>query len=805
LLYSIAQGSPHSGQYAPENILVDNPSDQSSRWSGASHGATKQWILLRLHSLAVVKSITFGKVRSHPCNVKEFQVSVGMTEDNITEIFRGVLKNDSTPETFSIRHTNNSGVCFPTRFVKIIPISSHSPGFHPSIWFVSMTGISDHAYIQNVQKEYDEFRETTALRLILKHLRQRRLLSPYATILERAGLRVEHPLVSDLYDAIVLRGKWDDAERLLIQISDAGLFTEYLQSCQPHAVWQKLHGTNADGDVPCPRGGHAMCIDTARNIIYLFGGWDGQKSLDDLWAYDIKDDKWRVLCHSTSSEQNAPGARSCHKMVFDSKTGSIYVFGRLGDGDSLRPPSDVRTETPTAPAAPCSEFYRYHTRGADSGKWDYLAFDTAASGGPPLIFDHQMVMDSDAQILYVFGGRVVDDDVAVKYSGLYSYNVRLSKWKHLHPTDISGKNIPSRFGHSMVLEPTTKTLFIFAGQRDDKYLSDMYAYDIATNSVTELFSNFTASGGPDACFTQRAVIDPRLKELYIFCGLTRAPHAGSLTVLPSEPPNWVFRYHSRPGRWVKVLPEQQERKSRHPCQEPVPRYAHQVVYDPSTKTVFMHGGNAGITGAMERAVDGNDKQEGGKETRLDDFWRMNLVRRPAVKEIIRRAKFRLRQQQFREMSETVSQVKALAFLQTDVSSVVDHNDPTETELFRSLLTHLLTPQSPTPVAKKYPSEHEDSPPRKRSRPNTPEDDTEVWTNEVLSAIAIKPPIAGMERLSINGDSLRRAADPVEPEGEMDSERFKQRTEVFEELLEYVSSDAKQSDGSLLDMVDADCL
>ncbi len=54
-----------------------------------------------------------------------------------------------------------------------------------------------------------------------------------------------------------------------------------------------------------------------------------------------------------------------------------------------------------------------------------------ASGGPPLIFDHQMVMDSDAQILYVFGGRVVDNDVAVKYSGLYSYNVRLSKWKHL--------------------------------------------------------------------------------------------------------------------------------------------------------------------------------------------------------------------------------------------------------------------------------------------------------------------------------------------------------------------------------------
>lgn len=67
----------------------------------------------------------------------------------------------------------------------------------------------------------------------------------------------------------------------------------------------------------------------------------------------------------------------------------------------------------------------------------------------------------------------------------------------------------------MVLEPHSRTLFIFAGQRDDKYLSDMYAYDIATNAATKLFSNFTSAGGPDACFTQRAVLDPGLKEMYV--------------------------------------------------------------------------------------------------------------------------------------------------------------------------------------------------------------------------------------------------------------------------------------------------
>lgn len=55
-----------------------------------------------------------------------------------------------------------------------------------------------------------------------------------------------------------------------------------------------------------------------------------------------------------------------------------------------------------------------------------------SSGGPPLIFDHQLAIDSDAQTIYVFGGRVVDSDRSpAKYSGLYSYDIRSSKWRNL--------------------------------------------------------------------------------------------------------------------------------------------------------------------------------------------------------------------------------------------------------------------------------------------------------------------------------------------------------------------------------------
>ena len=67
----------------------------------------------------------------------------------------------------------------------------------------------------------------------------------------------------------------------------------------------------------------------------------------------------------------------------------------------------------------------------------------------------------------------------------------------------------------MLLEPKQRKLYIFAGQKDD-YLSDMWEYDINTNMLTERFQNVASVGGPEACFAQRAVIDPDLQELYVY-------------------------------------------------------------------------------------------------------------------------------------------------------------------------------------------------------------------------------------------------------------------------------------------------
>ncbi|KAF7376454.1 Muskelin-N domain-containing protein [Mycena sanguinolenta] len=735
LSYSIAASTPHSGPYRVENILVDNPTEQASRWSGGPvpETGTPQWLLLRLDTLAVVHSITFGKFANpHPCNMKNFKVFGGLSEDALTEVLYSELKNDTTPESFELKHFNDQGILTPFRYIKIMPLSSHGSSFHVSIWHVALKGIKDEVFVEQVRMKYDQYRETTTMRYVLKHLRQRRFLGPYNAILSRCGLQVEDPLVTDLHESVVLQGNWTKAEQNILRIG-----------CRAGDV---------NGDVPPPRGGHAMCVDPVGGIIYLFGGWDGKKSLSDFWSYDIKQEKWCVLSYNTKDDENAPGARSCHKMVFDTRTGSIFVLGRLDDMDAQKfdAPQPTGDAPPPPPAPkPGPEFYRYDTRGPSAGQWAFLSTDPQAPHAPPLLYDHQMVMDSETQTLYVYGGRVIDGDFSnanAKYAGLYSYDVRCEKWQLLQISPpkpnaaFSGGIIPARSAHSMVLDDRTRTLYIFGGKTDSGTLSDMYTYHIATKTTRQVFADMTRDCGLGVQSSfQRAVIDPHLQEIYVFSGLV---HETS-RLEPQESSTRIFRYHPPPGKWCMI---------------------------PTTKTIFMHGGNAGLSEKETADGDAMVDEEEERDWRLDDFWQMTLSRTPR-EEVVRRATLLVRKQQFREMCEDVSHVKALTFLRTLVFPVVDQDDPEETESYRGLLSYLFTPTSP--VMSSHPhlktpsssSEHEDSPPRKRSRPNTPEDSEMTTPTDDVESPGASPVEAGAEAqmkiLPFDVQLVRETEDPEE--------------------------------------------
>lgn len=190
---------------------------------------------MELKQPAIVTSVLFGKYeRSHVCNLRKFKIFGGMSEESMIELLDAGLKNDSVPETFELRCKLDSSY-FPCRFLRIEPSASWGPSFNFSIWYVALYGCLDETCVQPSLNWFEtvnhkvwlgdrsffnlfffsQYRERVALRLCLKHLRERNCMDAYNLLQKQTGISLEDPFVTDLHQAIVVSKNLEFAEKLI--------------------------------------------------------------------------------------------------------------------------------------------------------------------------------------------------------------------------------------------------------------------------------------------------------------------------------------------------------------------------------------------------------------------------------------------------------------------------------------------------------------------------------------------------------------------------------------------------------------
>ncbi|GFS06019.1 muskelin [Elysia marginata] len=587
-----------------------------TKWSSSSYSP-------ELEKPAIVRSILFGKYeKTHVCNLRKFKIYGGLTENHMIELYDGGLKNDHVPETFLLRH-EIEGNPFPCRYIKIEPLQAWGANFNFSIWYVELWGNDSWDDVKLCMNWYNTYREKEAIRLCLKHFRQRGYTEAFRELNARTSISLEHPLITQLHTILVINGDFKACEDFVIQARNEGMFDQFLCQQEYDSEWTALEPINAkrpdstSDTRPGMRGGHQMCIDVLAETIYMFGGWDGNRDLADLWSYHLPSQTWVCLSQDTEKD-GGPSARSCHKMCLDYEKKQIFTLGRYLD-QNVRSPERLKCD--------------FHMYDIESHQWTFITEDTAAMGGPRLIFDHQMVIDIENQTIYVFGGRVLTSPSSSEnerapemlFSGLYSFHIPSNTWTLLIddcPT------LRSRIGHSMLFHPVRRVLYIFAGQRSKDYLNDFLSYHVDTKEV-KVVSDGKSKDSCQAGFTQRATLDPELNEIYVFSGLSRDKEK---------------RDNVKNSFWV-----------------------YDIIH-------YLFGGNPG--------------KESLPRLRLDDFWSLKLSR-PSLDDLLRRCRCLIRKQQFLEMT-TQEPLKAMSFLQNEVADMVDHTDPKETKEFQ-LLTSSLFP------------------------------------------------------------------------------------------------------------------
>ncbi|PIA18725.1 hypothetical protein COEREDRAFT_79719 [Coemansia reversa NRRL 1564] len=496
LPYEIHAWSNYSANFLPHNILTDRPHDQASRWSTNANNH-RQFITLRLERPALIRLIKFGKFyKTHVCNLKEFKVFGGMTEDNMIELLYSGLRNDSEAETISLRQKLH-GHYIPCQYIKIQPLLAYDQKFNFSIWHLELRGTMDLQIMHSIMNNFMRFKEQEVVRACLKFFRDRNYSNAFGALSQQSIACLEAPILSEIRSALVEEGNYDHVEKLLYQAERSGMFLRYSARVPYASAWSPIE--TATYVMPPPRGGHQMCMDEDSRVAYLFGGWDGTSNLDDLWMYNLDTHKWICISMNTR-DQGGPGPRSCHSMCFDSVQKCIYIMGKYID-------HEFRGSTSLD-----NDLYCYDTI---NNEWVVLSENTEVMNGPKLVFNTQMVFDPRFCRIYIYGGKVVLPDASdstMVYSGLYCFDLRKHRWTKLKPDFHmldQEQHVRGRYFHSLLIDPDLQRLYIISSKRDVTVPSNLIIYDIATDTFFEKMADLNTSGTANQPITQERFLSEK--------------------------------------------------------------------------------------------------------------------------------------------------------------------------------------------------------------------------------------------------------------------------------------------------------
>ncbi|CAO3565805.1 unnamed protein product [Mortierella alpina] len=519
----------------------------------------------------------------------------------------------------------------------------------------------------------------------------------------------------------------------------SGLYSYHI----PSGTWRLLRADNhpspkQDGGIVLrSRIGHSMLYDEMMRSLVIFAGQMNKDYLSDFYVYDIAADRVIEVCKDYN-KQGGPEAGFTQRATISSKNREIYVLSGLVKDRAL---------------------------GAETVKNSFWVFKLPGEDQMDAIRDVQHAL-VDAKASGAIGslksimthGRSLSEHLEQEECGAGGSLQAGTGRKKVHEDVALVSQGPSRASGSVTR--STASAQAYQESKDSSMTdqrpgngslstaplsSSVHAIRFANESAVPLGppqSLERQGGGPSS----REGIVPSLSfdtpPSFTLRNSEQEPGLRgrrSLSVPKAHPgatnkePMSLAYVLSDQGSWQKIF-QNSNLEQGEPCEpEPVPRYAHQLVYDDENEVQYLFGGNPGEQGNMSK--------------RLDDFWELRLYR-PKPEEILRKAKYLLRTQQFKELclrpetsvltsttatSESPSapttqhsdrpsatptrhqsrggvrddrghgalliqrgtlehqdqSCRALKFLQSELSCVVDHSNTGESEDFKALIRGLV--------------------------------------------------------------------------------------------------------------------
>ena len=288
----------------------------------------------------------------------------------------------------------------------------------------------------------------------------------------------------------------------------AVLFGGWLGNCTLGDTWTYNSTTKEWTNVttsygPPARSFHSMVYDRDHGEMIMFGGWSGTGFLNDTWTYNVTWNDWTRMVQPTP-----PPVRQQHTMSYDSGHDEVVLFGGknetafLGDTWTYNLSTNrwMDKSPPEAPAARLCSALAYDSQNGVSvlfggADYDYLcdtwSYDLGQnrwtdmnSPDPPSAREsHALAYDSAHCRVVLFGG----------YNNSYlqdswSYDTWANRW-----TNVTSSNAPTgRAGITMAYDEVAGEMMFFGGCTGWGYslLNDTWAYN---SKIYRPAGNFTSN------------------------------------------------------------------------------------------------------------------------------------------------------------------------------------------------------------------------------------------------------------------------------------------------------------------------
>lgn len=405
----------------------------------------------------------------------------------------------------------------------------------------------------------------------------------------------------------------------------SGLYSYHI----PSGTWRLLRADNhpspkQDGGIVLrSRIGHSMLYDDMMRSLVIFAGQMNKDYLSDFYVYDIAADRVIEVCKDYN-KQGGPEAGFTQRATISSKGREIYVLSglvkdralgaetvknsfwvfKLPGEDQMNAIRDVQhalADAKTSGAIGSLKSIMTHGRSLS----EHLEREECGAGGSLRAGTGRKKVHEDVS------QGCPESSLASQESSRASGSVSRSTTSSQTSQESNDKMVVGRGSNfdSLSSAPSSSTVHATRSTNESAVplvLPQSFERQSGGPNTREGVVPSLSFDLPPAFTLQSSEQEPGLR-----CRRSSSVPKAHASVANSEPMSLAYVLSDQ-GSWQKIFqnsnPEQGE-----PCEpEPVPRYAHQLVYDDENEVQYLFGGNPGEQGNMSK--------------RLDDFWELRLYR-----------------------------------------------------------------------------------------------------------------------------------------------------------------------------------